>query len=171
MMLVWLLAGLCLSVASLGYLLGALLAVARYNPSARRGGATLPPVTILKPLCGDEPALYENLASFALEGLTPVWRWTLGDAVLEQRVTMVHGENTTVVTFTVVRASSRVTLALKPLCTYRDYHSHAHGGWSLDAEVEPGGCRAISMAASTVTDGTVFLKEPLALRQHRGRSW
>jgi len=65
MALVWLLAGLCLSVASLGYLAGAILSVARYNPHARAQGAgPLPPVTVLKPLCGDEPALYENLASF-----------------------------------------------------------------------------------------------------------
>jgi ceramide glucosyltransferase len=64
MMLVWLLAGMALAAASLGYLSGAILCVARHKPSARRSHAALPPVTILKPLCGDEIGLYENLASF-----------------------------------------------------------------------------------------------------------
>ena len=87
-----------------------------------------------------DPRGFENLASFALEGLTPVWRWVIGDAVLEQRVTMVHGENATVVQFTLVRASSRLALALKPLCTYRDYHAQTHGGWSLAVSPLAGGC-------------------------------
>ena len=87
-----------------------------------------------------DPRGFENLASFALEGLTPVWRWVIGDAVLEQRITMVHGENTTVVSFTLVRASSRLALTLKPLCTYRDYHAQARGGWSLGVTPLSGGC-------------------------------
>jgi predicted glycogen debranching enzyme len=96
-----------------------------------------------------DPRGFEHLASFALDGLTPVWRWTLGDALLEQRITMVHGENTTVVSFELVRASSRLTLALRPLCTYRDYHGHARGGWTLGVTPLAGGCelRAFEGAA------------------------
>jgi predicted glycogen debranching enzyme len=87
-----------------------------------------------------DPRGFENLASFALDGLTPVWRWVLGDALLEQRVTMVHGENTCVVTFKLVRASARLALMLKPLCTYRDYHGQSRGGWPLAVTQVTGGC-------------------------------
>jgi predicted glycogen debranching enzyme len=87
-----------------------------------------------------DPRGFENVASFDLDGLIPVWRWTIGDALLEQRVTMVHGQNTTLVSFTVARASSRLALTLRPLCTYRDYHSQSQGGWSLGVAPLAGGC-------------------------------
>ncbi|MGH7047937.1 MAG: bacteriohopanetetrol glucosamine biosynthesis glycosyltransferase HpnI [Stellaceae bacterium] len=51
------------------YLGAAVLAVRRFARNAgtarRTNGATCPAVTILKPLHGDEPGLYENLRSFA----------------------------------------------------------------------------------------------------------
>jgi ceramide glucosyltransferase len=64
MTLVWLLAGLGLAAASLGYLLGALYGVVRRPRAGRPAAASQPPVTLLKPLCGDEIGLYENLRSF-----------------------------------------------------------------------------------------------------------
>lgn len=67
------------------------------------------------------------LESFRLDGAIPVWTWQLGDAVVEQRVWMAHGSNTTYVQFSVVRAGEPVELQLTPLCTYRDYHSHHRG--------------------------------------------
>lgn len=67
------------------------------------------------------------LESFRLDGAVPVWTWQLGDAVVEQRVWMAHGSNTTYVQFSVVRAGEPVQLQLTPLCTYRDYHSHHRG--------------------------------------------
>jgi len=87
-----------------------------------------------------DPRGFETLASFELDGLTPVWRWAIGDAQLEQRVTMVHGENTTLVSFTLARGSSRLALTLKPLCSYRDYHAQARGGWPLGVAPLEGGC-------------------------------
>ena len=65
-----------------------------------------------------------------------MWQYVVGDALLEQRVTMVQGENTTLVSFKLLRASAPMTLALKPFCTYRDYHGQTprcgldarHGG-------------------------------------------
>jgi predicted glycogen debranching enzyme len=106
------------------------------------------------------PRGFENLASFTLDGLTPVWRWVLGDALLEQRVTMVHGENTTAVTFKLVRASARVELTLRPLCTYRDYHSHSRGGWPLAVRTIAGGCEINAFDRAVpyrvVADGGIF---------------
>jgi predicted glycogen debranching enzyme len=67
------------------------------------------------------------LDSFRLEGSIPVWTWLIGDALIEQRIWMAHGANTTYVQFSVTRASEPVHLQLDPLCTYRDYHSQHRG--------------------------------------------
>lgn len=64
------LAEICLVLAALGslYMLAAALLVAhvgRRSPPAQAAAPTAPPpVTILKPLHGEEPRLFENLASF-----------------------------------------------------------------------------------------------------------
>jgi len=53
--------------------------------------------------------------------------WLVGDALVEQRVWMAHGQNTTYVSYNVARAGDVVELDLTPLCTYRDYHSQTRG--------------------------------------------
>jgi predicted glycogen debranching enzyme len=88
-----------------------------------------------------DPRGFERLERFRLEGQTPVWQYVVGDALLEQRITMVHGENTTLVSFELVRASAPLTLALKPFCTYRDYHGQTGGaGWTLGTAASSRGC-------------------------------
>jgi predicted glycogen debranching enzyme len=74
-----------------------------------------------------DPRGYAYLDSFHLEGQHPVWTWIVADAVLEQRLWMTHGRNTTYIQFRLVRASSPIELELRPLCTYRDYHSLRRG--------------------------------------------
>lgn len=73
------------------------------------------------------PAGFRHLTGFRLEGLVPVWTWTIGDAVLEQRAWMAHGSNTTYVGFHLLRGQAPVSLELQPLCTYRDYHWQPRG--------------------------------------------
>lgn len=53
-----------LSLAGSAYMLLAAHAVRRFARRPRAPSPGLPPVTVLKPLCGDEPGLYENLRSF-----------------------------------------------------------------------------------------------------------
>ncbi|HSG64971.1 MAG TPA: glycogen debranching enzyme N-terminal domain-containing protein, partial [Gammaproteobacteria bacterium] len=92
-----------------------------------------------------DPRGFESLSSFRLEGTLPVWEYVLGDALLEQRITMVHGENTTVVQFALRRASAPLRLDLRPLCTYRDYHSHTHGqGWALGFSHTDASCEVVA---------------------------
>jgi len=59
-------AWICLAVALAGvaYSLAATLFVRRFARSATPKASSCPPVTILKPLHGAEPRLYENLSSF-----------------------------------------------------------------------------------------------------------
>jgi len=44
-----------------------------------------------------EPRGYVHIQSFRLEGTVPVWQFALGDALLEKRIWMPQGENTTYV--------------------------------------------------------------------------
>ena len=56
--------GFTISAAALVYLAGAVTAVRRWGERSIPLADRPAPVTILKPLCGDEPLLYENLRSF-----------------------------------------------------------------------------------------------------------
>jgi ceramide glucosyltransferase len=56
--------GLISLLVASGYALLALLAVLIWQGRRGTGAAAKPPVTVLKPLCGAEPGLYENLRSF-----------------------------------------------------------------------------------------------------------
>ena len=90
------------------------------------------------------PRGFKRLAAFRLDGTIPVWTYQLGDALLEQRIWMAQGRNTTYVTFTLHGGTEPLDLELTPLCTYRDYHSHARGGWQLAVEPGPRGCRIVA---------------------------
>src|SRR6202162_5995872 len=70
-----------------------------------------------------EPQGNVHIESFRLEGATPVWHFAIGDALLEKRVWMRHGENTTYVQYTMLRGSQSVELQLRNLINCRDFHS------------------------------------------------
>ncbi len=82
------------------------------------------------------PSGFLQLESFHLEGTKPVWRFLLADAILEKRVWMEQGANTTYVEYALVRASGPVELDIKVLVTYRDFHSLTHAG-DRQMKVEP----------------------------------
>jgi len=110
------------------------------------------------------PRGFELLSAFDDQNGLPVWTYACGDARLEQRVWMADGRNTTYVRFQLRTASAPLQLELRPLCTYRDYHSHAHGGWALDAAEEPGGCRVTAFTGARpyrlLIDRGEFRREP-----------
>ncbi len=87
-----------------------------------------------------DPQGQRLIESIALDGSVPVWRYALGDALLEQRVWMEHGKNTTFVQLSLVRGSAPAALQITPLCGYRDYHSLGHGGWPLGVTAVEQGC-------------------------------
>ena len=79
-----------------------------------------------------EPKGYLNVESFRLEGTSPVWRFAQGDALLEKRIWMRQGENTTYVQYALLRGSRSVRLGLKAFVNYRDFHSSTHAGdWRM----------------------------------------
>lgn len=74
-----------------------------------------------------DPQGYKYLEAFRLDGQLPVWTWIIGDALLEQRIWMPPGENTTYINYRLLRASQAFALELQPFCAYRDYHAHQCG--------------------------------------------
>ena len=67
------------------------------------------------------PEGYRNVERFHLEGTTPVWTFALADALLEKRIFMQSGENTTYVLYRLVRASAPVELSIKTLVDYAEH--------------------------------------------------
>ena len=87
-----------------------------------------------------EPQGYVHIESFRLEGTMPVWRFAIGDAILEKRVWMRHGENTTYVQYTLLRGSQSMGLELRTLINYRDFHSNTHAGdWRMKIDAVKSG--------------------------------
>lgn len=76
------------------------------------------------------PHGYRNIESFRLEGRMPVWRFALGDLVIEQRIWMEHGVNATFVAFRCVAGlnpARRLALRLTLLVNARDHHGSSRG--------------------------------------------
>jgi len=97
-----------------------------------------------------EPKGYLNLESFHLDGTTPVWRYAIADALLEKRIWMRQGENTTYVQYTLVRASRPLALELKALVNYRDFHSSTHAGdWRMAIDPAGSGVRVAAFDGAT----------------------
>jgi predicted glycogen debranching enzyme len=97
-----------------------------------------------------DPKGFLSLESFHLEGTKPVWTYALADALLEKRVWMRQGENTTYIQYTLVRGSSAIEMELKALVNYRDFHSLTHAGdWRMKIEPVPGGVKVTAFDGAT----------------------
>jgi len=95
------------------------------------------------------PQGFRDLERFHLDGTTPVWTYACADAQLEKRVWMEPGANTTYVTYRVLRASGPLSLTLRVLVNYRDYHATTRGdGWRMDVAVVTGGLRVVAFAGA-----------------------
>ncbi|MEF3275771.1 MAG: amylo-alpha-1,6-glucosidase [Chloroflexus sp.] len=76
------------------------------------------------------------LERWHLDGTTPVWEFALNDALLEQRIWMVPGANTTYIRYTIQRASAPLSLRLDALVSARDHHTVARIG-ETPLQIEP----------------------------------
>jgi len=73
------------------------------------------------------PQGYHHLERFYLDGTTPVWSFAVADALLEKRVWMEQGANTTYIQYRLRRASAPLTLTAKALVNYRNFHGETQG--------------------------------------------
>lgn len=70
-----------------------------------------------------EPSGNHHLNRFHLEGTTPVWTYGIGNALLEKRIWMMPGENTTYIQYKLARATGPLSLEARAFVNHRDYHS------------------------------------------------
>ena len=78
---------------------------------------------------------HHYLNRFHLEGTTPVWTYAIANALLEKRIWMQPGANTTYIQYHLIRATGPMGLTIKALGNYRDYHSTTIiNDWSPDVE-------------------------------------
>jgi glycogen debranching enzyme len=96
------------------------------------------------------PQGYRHLISFQIdEAGAPVWRFQVGDAVIEKSITLIHGQDTVVVRYTLVSSggSGPVRLQLQPMLAGRDFHAtiqlNQRPWWTFAAQ----GDNAIALSA------------------------
>jgi predicted glycogen debranching enzyme len=131
-----------LLVAALNPPLGRTLLAAGVHDSADYAGAVWPLFSGRWASGMVDPQGYRLVERFRLDGTTPVWTYALADALLDKRVWMEPGANTTYVSWNVLRASEDVRLTLKVLVNYRDYHATTRGGdWRMDVSRVADGLR------------------------------
>jgi hypothetical protein len=97
-----------------------------------------------------DPKGFLNIESFRLDGMTPVWTYALADALLEKRIGMRYGENTTYVQYTMLRGSVPLEMDLKALVNYRDFHGSTHAGdWHMKIDAVEDGVRVVAFEGAT----------------------
>jgi predicted glycogen debranching enzyme len=82
-----------------------------------------------------EPDGYRHLSRFHLEGITPVWSYEIDGALIEKRVWMMQGFNTTYVRYDYRSGPRPLRLEGKILVNYRDFHQTTRSGnWQMVVE-------------------------------------
>jgi predicted glycogen debranching enzyme len=111
-----------------------------------------------------EPQGFRFIEKFYLAGSIPVWRFACADALLEKRVWMQDGANTTFIRYELIYASAPAELEVKVLVNCRDIHATTHAdGWKTSVSTIPGGLRV------TAREGAipVYLLSDLAKAEAR----
>ena len=83
-----------------------------------------------------------HLERFHLEGTTPVWTFACGDALLEKRIWMQPGANTTYLQYRFLRGARPLELYTKVIVDHRDYHDTTIlNDWQTEIEELENGVR------------------------------
>ncbi len=101
---------------------------------------------------------------FYLDGTLPVWHYAIADGLLEKRVWMEHGANTTYVRYRALRAEGAVQLNLRCFVNYRSFHANTHAGdWRIGVDAVPGGARVTAYGGARpfwiLADGGIVATE------------
>ena len=138
-----------LLVAALQPPLGRTVLVAKLDETAEYDGICVPLATNRWADGTVDPAGYRQIERFRLDGTSPTWTFACADALLQKQIWMEQGANTTYVRYRLLRARAPVTLAVKVLVNYRDYHATTRGpGWQMRVERIPAGLRVTAFDGS-----------------------
>jgi predicted glycogen debranching enzyme len=134
-----------LLVAALKPPLGRTLLVTAVEARAQYGGLTMALAANRWADGTIDPHGYREIQEFRLDGTTPVWIYACADALIEKRIWMEQGANTTYLRYRLVRAGGPVGLELRALVNYRDYHATTRGdGWVMKVEPIQAGLRVVA---------------------------
>jgi predicted glycogen debranching enzyme len=126
-----------------------------------------------------DPHGYWYIENFYLDGTIPVWNFAFADALLEKRIWMGQGENTTYVRYTLNRGAQPVNLTVKALVNYRDPHGETQYGDPMKIELVEHGVKVLardgavpfyllSDKAQAELRNEWYLDFSLAVEQYRG---
>ncbi len=104
-----------LLVAALEPPLGRTLLVAKVDEQVEYAGLTHPLFANRWADGTVEPSGHADLQEFRLDGTTPVWTYACADALLEKRIFMEPGANTTYVRYRLIRAAGPMDVEIKTL--------------------------------------------------------
>jgi predicted glycogen debranching enzyme len=90
---------------------------------------------------GVAPAGYANIQSFELEASIPTWRFACADALLDKRIWMEYGANTTYVAYTLVSAAEPVRFSARAIVDNRVFHNTGEVAWPVQVESHAGRAR------------------------------
>ncbi|WP_017300932.1 amylo-alpha-1,6-glucosidase [Nodosilinea nodulosa] len=139
-----------LLVAALDPPLGRTLLLTKLEETANYGGQSYPLSTNRWADGAIAPEGYRQMERFRLEGTLPVWRFELGDALLEKCLWMQPGANTTYIRYSLLRGTQPLELSLKALVNYRDHHGNTQAnGWQMAVESVAHGVRVTAFPAAT----------------------
>ncbi|RPJ43535.1 MAG: glycogen debranching protein, partial [Candidatus Latescibacterota bacterium] len=93
-----------LLIAALRPPLGRTLLVSKADETVRYQGLSVPLFADRHVVEGIAPLGFQRIDRFRLEGTTPVWTFSLSDALLEKRILMERGANTTYLRYDLLRA-------------------------------------------------------------------
>jgi predicted glycogen debranching enzyme len=91
-----------------------------------------------------DPHGYQCIENFYLDGTVPVWNFTFADALLEKRIWMQQGANTTYVRYQLQRGIYPARLSFKTLVNYRDYHGETQFGDLMKIELIEHGVKVLA---------------------------
>jgi len=123
-----------------------------------------------------------RLVEFRLELGLPIWRFDVDGVVIERRLFLVHGQNTAVVTWTLLDGADRVALDLRPFIHFRPHEtplseepssytvSVAGNRWKIDGghNLPPLRILMLAMHASLTLDGGSRHEVSYAIEARRG---
>ncbi|WP_448573241.1 amylo-alpha-1,6-glucosidase [Trichothermofontia sp.] len=139
-----------LLIAALDPPVGRTLLVSTIDETAHYNGHLYPLSTYRWHNGSVNPAGYRHIERFRLEGTTPVWSYAIADALLEKRIWMQPGANTTYVQYHLHRSTQPLTLWLKVLVNYRNHHHHTQGwGWHMQITAIPKGIKVQAYSEAT----------------------